>query len=436
MKANREKIHDQIRLVFLLLFTITLPYSLLINTLCIYPIIANWLFESTFKQKFDLLRVNRIFIAYFLFFLLYILSLLYTDNKHQGFFEIEKKLSLFFLPLIMASTKPLKFSSLKLILKAFVLTCLTAGAYCFFIAIKLNIQEGHTPSYIFNAIFNDIHLPGRYYYFNYWYFTNKLFANAIGIHPVYFAMYIVFSSCIVVWFWQTKSNKTRKYHFAVLSILFYNFVLLLLLASRTQVLSFAVLTIFYVTYQAYKQKFLIKAVVVLSIMFSLGITIIYLNPILKERFIDSNKPGVSFEEHKYGEGGLSLRMYKWKYSTDIIREHLWLGVSPGDSQDELQHTYLKNGFTIGFENNFNSHNQYLQLLLELGLVGILLYLYVLFLSFKNAVLKSNLLHLAFLLIFSISCITESMLENNKGIVFFAFFNSIFCFLFAEPNARE
>jgi O-antigen ligase len=80
-----------------------------------------------------------------------------------------------------------------------------------------------------------------------------------------------------------------------------------------------------------------------------------------------------------------------------------------------------NKSTVGLEHN--AHNQYLQTWMENGLPGLMLFLFCLLFPFLEKKLTST--HIVFLLIFSLMCLTESIGERQKGIVFFTLFQTLF-----------
>jgi O-antigen ligase len=213
----------------------------------------------------------------------------------------------------------------------------------------------------------------------------------------------------------------------------FNFLVVVLLASRTQVFILLLLGTAFVLYQSFIRKQLLKGVFFLLLVYGMGLAFVLLNPVTRERFIDSNRPGAHFSDNKYGEGGLSLRLYKWKYTLETIAEHPFLGTGTGDSQDKLQETYKKHDFKIGYDLRFNAHNQFLQTMLELGVFGFISLCICLLVPAVLAYRKKEWIYLAFLTVFSISCLTESMMEVNKGITFYAFFNSLFAFHFLNKQ---
>lgn len=429
MLTNRDSFHAKIRLSAFLLFVCSLPFSLLVNNISIMLLALNWLLEGSFKDKWLQFKKQVLAHHFITLYVAYLAGLIYSVNIHQGMFELEKKMALFLMPLLLGTSPRMPLKDLHLVFKAFVFSCTLATLFCFVYAIYRNYQEDYTLSYLYNAIFHDIHVPNGYTYLNYWYFTYELFASAVKMHPVYLSMYIVFDSCLIVYLWWNKPELTKKKRLMVLVLLMYNFLVILLLSSRTQLFSYILLGTIFLLYQSYLSGKMLRSILFMLTMYAAGLAIILFNPVLKERFIDSNKPKTHFTDNKYGAGGLSLRMYKWRYAMETIKKSPLIGTGTGDAQDELQLTYKKHDFSIAYDERYNAHNQFLQTFLELGIVGLFLLCLGFFTPLYLAVKRRRWLYVVFILVFLISCLTESMLEANKGIVFYAFFNSLFAFYF-------
>lgn len=420
--------YNKLRQFAIIFFVVSLPFGIyILNNIAIFILAACWLFESSLATKWQRIKHNRLFLVFIQLFLVYIAGLAYSENHSQGFFEIEKKLSVLLFPLVFATLNPISSEDMKQLFKWFIIFTSLASLVCLSYAVYLNYKEGYTLSFLYDALVFNKRYPGKYNFFNFWYFTYKLLVSPIHMHPVYFAMYLVFSSCLAVWLWWDMSGVKKNRNVLVVLLLMFNFISVVLLASRTQLFILLLLATFFIIYQAYVRKRLIRGVLFILLVYSLGLVFILLNPFTRERFIDSNKVGVHFSNNKYGEGGLSLRMHKWKYTLETIRENVLFGTGTGDSQDRLQETYKKHDFKIGYNLRFNAHNQFLQVALELGVIGLISFLICLFVPLYYAFKEARWLYVVFLIIFLISCLTESMLEVNKGIVFYTFFNSLFAF---------
>ncbi|MBK7816791.1 MAG: O-antigen ligase family protein [Sphingobacteriaceae bacterium] len=157
------------------------------------------------------------------------------------------------------------------------------------------------------------------------------------------------------------------------------------------------------------------------------------NTVLKARLMQIK------ENHKYEfselniYNGFTTRLAQWECSYIIIKKQPLFGVGIGDTQDELQVEYKKNFLHYSFKDKFNAHNQYFQTTLGLGLVGLVTLVSTLLVAVIVAYRRRNFLYLAFIIIFSACCLTESTLCTQYGVVFYAFFNSFFAFKMLGGN---
>ena len=127
-------------------------------------------------------------------------------------------------------------------------------------------------------------------------------------------------------------------------------------------------------------------------------------------------------------GGRALRLQKWKYTLQCYLQYPLLGTGAGDFQKELLNIYRQNDFVPGFDNRFNSHNQYLQTLATLGPLGLALLLACLFLPLRWHWEDRYWLGIATILLVAASMLTESLLERQKGIYIVGLLaNGYFCF---------
>jgi O-antigen ligase len=144
-------------------------------------------------------------------------------------------------------------------------------------------------------------------------------------------------------------------------------------------------------------------------------------------------------------GGKALRFAIWKCSIDVVRSHGLTGVGTGDVQDSLQAAYDRRKFYFASQyNTYNAHNQFLQETLAYGIAGFVSFTACIFIPFfaffrslrANAGGWNKQLYCLFLLCFFIVCLTESILEISKGIVFYSLFNSIFAFVLTSQPLKK
>jgi O-antigen ligase len=72
------------------------------------------------------------------------------------------------------------------------------------------------------------------------------------------------------------------------------------------------------------------------------------------------------------------------------------------------------------DENYNPHNQYLQVAVEIGILGLMLFLVLLGMIFSYAIKWKNSLLFLICGNLAFNCIFESMLQRQSGIVFYTF----------------
>ena len=120
---------------------------------------------------------------------------------------------------------------------------------------------------------------------------------------------------------------------------------------------------------------------------------------------------------------LFMRTEFWKNGWQVFLENKWIGVGTGDIKNELDKKYDQNKTLLDKEHRFRVHNQYLAFGICFGIVGLLLILFCFYYPIFTR--RTDYLFLAFILIYSLSFLTEDTLETQAGATFVAFFSAFF-----------
>jgi O-antigen ligase len=140
---------------------------------------------------------------------------------------------------------------------------------------------------------------------------------------------------------------------------------------------------------------------------------------VKERFLSIFTRSLAYNP-------VYIRSIQWQCSFEILKTNAVVGVGTGDVQPYLQECYQAKAFW-GHLARYNAHNDYFEEALRHGLLGLFIYLVSLFYPLYLSLKQHQYMYTAFLLLFMCCCMTESMLNTQKGAVYFAFFNSLFAF---------
>ena len=207
---------------------------------------------------------------------------------------------------------------------------------------------------------------------------------------------------------------------------------LLLMGNRMSILLLFFLVLIHLIKTNFRKEYKIAAIsVVLVLLLTIGMLTPKLRQQLNEiRTISKQQMIHLDQDSSLGRswGGGVLRLAIWQCAFDIVREYPIIGVGTGDSQQALQDSYEKRKFYFASRyNKYNAHNQYIQQMVTHGIPGLLLLLACIATGFILSLKTGNELAFYFWLCFTIACCTESILEINKGIVWFTFFGSLFSF---------
>lgn len=364
-----------------------------------------WLFVGLFTippQVFKLPRIRWGYVVLFaLFYLLHLLSVVYSQNKSAAWFDLEVKLPLLFFPfftvlLLAVNTK----QRIDALLFSFVLGNLVASLIC--LGAALLGSEGFD--------------PGAFLYQNLSFFK---------LHPSYFSLYLTFSMAILLFYFLPASatqspSKTMLVIFTSLLM----FLMVILLSSRAGILAAfmvmmlkAVQLIFSFT----KVKPAVKGLVLIGVA-ALLFYPVFSNTRVQELFRDIGvvRTGTMHSEERLSSG--HSRVFFWRSSIQILKEHWITGVGTGDvSAVVTENTNKMLPSDKQLERNFNAHNQFLESFLALGVIGFLALMALIVWPAVIAIKNKNWLLMALVLILFLNLLFESMINRQAGVIFFAFF---------------
>jgi len=137
-------------------------------------------------------------------------------------------------------------------------------------------------------------------------------------------------------------------------------------------------------------------------------------------------------------GSLTKRIDVWRASWEAFKEHPVLGWGTGSILRAVDYGIEKNDSTLSGL-NMKPHNQFLYILLTLGLTGliIIVMLYTYFLVKKKA--YESFMFILFLIVFLVNFIGNNSFESQSGQNLFVFFSLFYSYFYTErfpPGARQ
>ncbi|CAN5479633.1 hypothetical protein BH11BAC1_BH11BAC1_18390 [soil metagenome] len=377
----------------------------LVSSISLGLVILFWLKDKSYLESFRVIKQNRAWWVFMIFYFFHIISLAWSSNYKYAFFDLQIKLSYLVCPIVISGLS-FSESDWKKFRKAFIAGVTVASLIC----------VGHA--------FRQFSIYGEKEYF----FHDRFSAL---MHPTYFMMYLnlamIFIFYDLFWHMEEKSFLRRIY----IAILFFQLIVLFLLSARTALATSLISFLFYIIVMARKKllakkdTMLVVLFFVFALLFQFGVLTFY------NRYDQITK--LIEQPDTKEENSTSIRYNLWKIAADLISEHPVIGVGIGDIKEELVKKYEEYNYQYGIINRISPHNQFLHTAVILGLIGVLLLIYMLATAFLLAWKNVDWIYVLFIMIISLNAITESILERQAGILFFVFFNSMFANRWIGPK---
>lgn len=401
----------------------TFPLDYRLSNPWIVALVLFWLLSMSFgKVKLAPLSMVKwkrwLLYSFLLFFAWHIASLLYSDDLSNGLKAVEGKLSLLVFPLVLFSID-LSQKRLWYILRVFYTSIALASLF-----LLLN--------------------SATHYFSNGSWLTYHDFTSAFNAHAVFFS-YFLFLSILIVVYELNTAEISSAHRILLVIILGVSIVGLLFCASKNVSIVTVFFSIVILLRRFFRKGFRWKEILLLFIGLAVVVVSALQMDAVKSRMAElSSGSGMeNFEIIRSGDSigitdnqkynGTTLRLTLWYLGINelIERDRLLIGLSPADRRTIMNQRYNEVG--MGPYRDYNLHNQFIQTLVELGLIGLLLYLLVYISLFVVSINQKNYLLVVFLMATFIFQLTESILERNKVIVFVMFF---YCLLAALKNNTD
>ena len=395
MNFDTVKYKANYYLFLLLAFIIPLERKLIPPTIILLFVSSLINGSFKFKEKKGILALAFLYVTY-------VVGLIYSTNLKYGLFDLEVKLSLLLFPLVFFVSKIEMKKVVDNILNSFIDGC--------FVASILSLVSAAIQYYLYSNI-------------------NSFFYGELALygHSSYMALFLCFSSALI-YIKNIKQGNTISFPKKDLFLLALFSLIIFFLVSKTGIISILLIHFGFIGYLIIKNKLYLKGTVALVLIFTLLFAGYKAFPEVNNRF--NELFSTVFSESKELNSTSSIRTAIWKTSLNILTEHPF-GVGTGDVKDVLVENYVKSGLDYAAEKELNAHNQFLQIALATGILGLLTLLVMIFYPFYYAIKNKHIIYMVFLGLVMINFLTEAMLETLAGVVFFAFFNTMLYITFVQ-----
>jgi O-antigen ligase len=398
------------------LCVVTLPWLDMANNQCLILLLLLWIIEGKFSAKWQKLKAASWTFPFLIYYFLLLVGIFYTQDVDNGLFTLDKKVTFLGLPLVVATGLPLDEKYLGFLKKSFVYSCTAAVLLCFAGAAYYYFSGGASMNFDFytNEYFTTLHPGASPAWMQFSYIQLAQWAR---LHPGYLSMYLVF--CLVILVTEPYTNGRQKTtHIAIGFLLT---IAIALLSTRMAIIAFFCSAAYLLTLKVFERQ--IKSILAIVAVSLVLLLLLSLNPVARFRLIEEPRTTTYHADPQVTQwNSVSYRLLEWQGSWSSIQSNWFAGVGTGGGQSAMNNFYAHyNSSTVGLEHN--AHNQFLQVWMESGLVGLVAFLFCLYAGLSR--LRHNPAYVCFILIFSLMCLTESVGERQKGVVFFMLFQVLF-----------
>lgn len=415
---NQDKKNYFLNVIFIFLL-ISIPFSNFLNS----SVIALFFLISLFRFNF-IKEINATLILVIIFYLMMLFSWFWTIDKSLTLKSLVKEIPLLIIPICFILNKDIFRLNKSKILKYYSYSIVLFSFYFIlkaFYNFKLN---------------NDINV----------FFFHDLVTKELN--AVHFSVFV----SLALFYFLTKEFKKIKHYFFILFLLLFLF----LLSSKNIIFSTIFLSgIYFFYYSKSANKMRLRNIIISGIIFlsffsfrlikerlmfefkikgesNIGHTVINKKDVgsnvisMKEAWCNKK-----FNQTDYFSGS-SFRVYQTRLFLDFLKEEkiFWTGFGLNASYDKIEkkgiyyNVFQGNDEIEGYQKK-NFHNQYIQVFAELGVIGFVILIIILFINLKNALKQKDFIHIAFAILMISLFLTESFLWRQRGVVFFTAFYCLF-----------
>jgi hypothetical protein len=361
---------------------------------------------------------NRYMAACSLYFLLQLIPLAYAGNFMEGWKHVQVKSALLFIPLCFYSGRYINKERFHALMNAYIYVLVIMLSWCIGAAF-IKYYFHHTPITVF--------------------FYHQLVSN-LGHHAIQCSI-LVFAGVIYLLQAATRGRYlfNKGIHFLLTA---YCICGILLLSSKLVIIFLLGYLVFYVFMLLQKNlhaRWAITVVVVTGLLFISSI-LFTKNPISR-RFNDITHGNIGIiQQPSFGPAyyfnGLQFRLLQWRFVKEIMQENkAWLfGVTPANAQAKLDQKYLSTHMYTGESGRsdhgflgYNTHNQFLEALLQSGVIGLLCFLVICVEMVRMAIQQKSRLLSALVILLIAYAFSESVFETQYGLILFIFLPLFFFF---------
>ncbi|MDH7446370.1 O-antigen ligase family protein [Aquimarina sp. 2201CG14-23] len=381
-------------------------YSILL--LVVYGLITS--LKTRVSREKLVIRIKEkknIFFLTSLIFFVFIFSLLFSENLSYGIRSVQHLIPLLLFPIsFFFLSEKISKKEITIIFKIYLVGCFLHIIYIHYNFYDLGLYNNIQEAKFYKLPFRDAVLNFEYE----------------SLHPTYLSLWYCFAIVLILKdFERLKLGKNTLILFIKITFILVLVGTIILLSSRIGILALIiVLFCFFLRLRNKKTKWTLSFLFIIAIAFSFK-NVSYISSRFINEFKQTKMSPPVGKEHN----SVNIRIGIYECSLKVIKNNLFFGVGIGDVQDRLNDCFSNFNTDVYQQKNYNSHNYFLHSLLVAGIIGLFAVLIMFYVLFKLALQFNSYAYICFLLIVIIALLFENILSRNNGVMFFAFFNTLF-----------
>lgn len=369
------------------LLAFCLPISTSAVTVLALLVVLLWSVSGDFREKWQELASNSVSIAVLVYLALYVIGLLWTEDMAAGLEMLEKQWKILMMPVFLTALAPAHRSRVMWFYLGGVVAIMGATYLAWF---DLLHYGGVTPEHPTRRLFHVVYNP-----------------------MLAFGFYLVMHEVL----WGGRTLPWRFILALLAAVIAFNMFITEGRAGQVAFFGLSALLIF----QYFKKNILwasALAVILLPGLFAAGYKF---SPTFHARVNAAMDEIAHFSQNP--NTSIGLRLHFWEVSLAIAKKHPFIGVGTGDFQ--MAYAEVNRVVSPGLVATDNPHNQYVLVLCQFGIIGLLALLGIFITQVRHAFSEDDRfkrIRLAFPLFFLIIMMSESyFIVYETGFLF-----SLFC----------
>jgi O-antigen ligase len=384
---KRENLLSKLRLLYPFLLAICaafLFYAPTVSNICFGAIGVIWLVSGRFKNKLLYFLSNRTLLLLALLLVLYLLGIFYSTNQAEAINAFLMRLPILLLPLLVG-TSPflLNKTDVGIIFTSFVGASFLLSFYLLIVSLlHTSLSDANLFAFLLSASDSEI-----------------VDLAHLRVHRPYLGLMFAFAIVLLTYpdttFIRKPLIRWGAFFFLFLALLF-------LIKAKIAALSLIIVLVI----RFFPKEHRIGAISGLFLSLIVSLLIPSVRYMAYDRLIMS-------------DGGSRVR--NWETSVDAVLASPLIGHGSGDELTVLQVFRDQNSWE--YQQAYNSHNQYISLTIQIGMIGLIVFLAALLaLYFYSS--KHFKPGIYFIILFAFACLSEVIIARNAGVLFFGLFSGI------------